>query len=122
MAGMGAVEEAPFLSVQRSEKWVIQQQGMFSESSFCILQSCIHGDQGVVEAPHRGDAKTVLRTNLLKGFSTTRHPTEFRHNYFSHSVREGRNASKRLATLQNPSQTLGGPGIGKQQVLEDLRT
>ncbi len=79
MPGMGAVEQTPFLGIQRSQKWMIQQQGVLSKTTLRILQGGVHSYEGIVETPHGSDVKTILGRNLLKGDSPRRHPSDFRH-------------------------------------------
>jgi len=79
MAGMCAVEQTPFLGVQRSKKWMIQQQSVLSKTTLCILQGSVHSYERIVETPHGSDIKAILGINLLKGGSPRGHPTEFRH-------------------------------------------
>ena len=122
MPGVCAVEQTPFLGVQRSKKRMIQQQSVLSKTTLRILQGGVHGYEGVVEAPNGSDIKAILGINLLKGGSPGRHPTEFRHRYFSRAMLPCGNTSERPASLQNSSQALGSASVGKQQVLEDLRS
>ena len=111
--GVCTVKESPLLGIQRSEKWMIQQQRVPSETPLRILQSCIHGDEGIVEMPHRFDVNTILRTNLFESAPTGGHPTELGHHSFSHPVRPGRNSYEWLTTLQNPAQAFRCPRVGE---------
>lgn len=101
VAGMSAVEETPFLSIQWSEEGMIEEFGTLPETSLGVEQSRIHRYQSIVKASHRLRIQPVLRPDLLEGGATRWHPTELRHHEFSYGVWQCCRASQRMSAFQN---------------------
>ena len=65
MAGMGAMELAPFFGAERSQDRMIQQFDTNAKPPLRIGEGSIHGDQPIVESPQCIVFEAVSRHGLL---------------------------------------------------------
>jgi hypothetical protein len=114
------VKAAPFLRGQRAENRMVEQADSGPESPLGLGEHRIHGDQGVVKAVQRLVGGFLTRHGMLRGFDSLRELANCEDVKAAQPLQKIRRAALGLARLHGSQQSLGGGGVGEQEVLKDL--
>jgi len=121
VASVDQVKTPPLLRGERSQDRMEQNTGAMTESSLRIGQGRIHGHQSIVEAPLGIAPEAVTRYGLLWRLDTRRKSSQAEDINRPHAMAERSAAALWPAGFHGAQQSLGGCGVGKNQVLQHLQ-